>query len=88
VLHEKVTFVTDEDIEKKILSYLEQYPDVGGTLTDLTDYWIKLQIVEEMAESVRRVVIKLVEDGTLVARYAHDGVIRFYKVTKNLKIEQ
>jgi len=55
-----------QEIRGRILEYLNENQDAGGTLVDVVEYWLALQCVDESVEVVKEVLDTLLESGEII----------------------
>lgn len=68
------------EIRGRILQYLVENQDAGGTLVDIAEYWLKLQCVDETVEQIKKVLDNLIENEEIIEIKGRGRT--YYKIRK------
>ncbi len=69
-----------EEIARKLLSYLRKNPDATDTLEGISKWWLESERIEESVDEVEEILVELVDEGMLNITKSGNGFI--YKVNK------
>ena len=73
----------EEVIQEIILNYFLEYPDCGGTLEDISTWWMEFERINRSVDNVAQILEKLIENG-IIEREVKGGTA-IYKICKAFK---
>ena len=68
---------TRNEISKQILNYLKKNPAAADTLEGITDWWLKLERVDQAVDKVAEALEVLIKAGSIKAVKSENGKILY-----------
>lgn len=68
---------TRNEISKQILNYLKKNPASADTLEGITDWWLKLERVDQAVDKVAEALEVLIKAGSIKAVKSENGKILY-----------
>lgn len=75
--------IKEEEIRGRILDYLLKNPDAGGTLEDISKWWLESEKVDQAVDEVAKVLRVMLEKGLLKKVNIGKGELA-YKLAKEV----
>lgn len=72
--------IKEEEIRSEILDYLLKNPDAGGTLEDISKWWLELERVNQAVDEVAQALERLIKNG--IVKRIVEGGSPIYKINK------